>query len=31
MRINQLGYTPQGIKVAVWCSKNEIHQFHLFH
>jgi peptidoglycan/xylan/chitin deacetylase (PgdA/CDA1 family) len=24
IRINQLGYTPQGIKVAVWCSKNEI-------
>ena len=23
IRINQLGYTPQGIKVAVWCSKNE--------
>ncbi|HXS56094.1 MAG TPA: glycoside hydrolase family 9 protein, partial [Hanamia sp.] len=21
IRINQLGYTPQGIKVAVWCSK----------
>ena len=23
IRINQLGYTPQGIKVAVWCSNNE--------
>ncbi len=23
IRINQLGYTPQGIKVAVWCSKSE--------
>jgi len=23
IRINQLGYTPQGIKVAVWCSKTE--------
>src|SRR4030095_4237279 len=23
VRINQLGYTPQGIKVAVWCSKDE--------
>src|SRR5690349_2881939 len=23
IRINQLGYTPAGIKVAVWCSKNE--------
>lgn len=21
IRINQLGYTPEGIKVAVWCSK----------
>lgn len=21
IRINQLGYTPQGVKVAVWCSK----------
>jgi peptidoglycan/xylan/chitin deacetylase (PgdA/CDA1 family) len=21
IRINQLGYTPQGMKVAVWCSK----------
>jgi len=24
IRINQLGYTPQGIKVAVWCSKDEV-------
>ena len=24
IRINQLGYTPQGIKVAVWCSKDSI-------
>ncbi|HEY5406510.1 MAG TPA: glycoside hydrolase family 9 protein, partial [Ginsengibacter sp.] len=23
IRINQLGYTPGGIKVAVWCSKDE--------
>jgi endoglucanase len=23
IRINQLGYTPDGIKVAVWCSKEE--------
>ncbi|HEV8081492.1 MAG TPA: glycoside hydrolase family 9 protein, partial [Chitinophagaceae bacterium] len=23
IRINQLGFTPQGIKVAVWCSKND--------
>ena len=23
IRINQLGYTPQGIKVAVWCTKSE--------
>src|SRR6185437_9101836 len=22
IRINQLGYTPDGIKVAVWCSKD---------
>src|SRR5690606_27196349 len=22
IRINQLGYTPGGIKVAVWCSKD---------
>ena len=21
IRINQLGYLPQGVKVAVWCSK----------
>ncbi|MBD0369074.1 MAG: glycoside hydrolase, partial [Flavisolibacter sp.] len=21
IRINQLGYTPQALKVAVWCSK----------
>lgn len=23
IRINQLGYTPQGIKVAVWCSSDD--------
>ena len=23
IRINQLGYTPSGIKVAVWCSKDD--------
>ena len=23
IRINQLGYVPNGIKVAVWCSKDE--------
>ena len=23
IRINQLGYTPKGIKVAVWCSKEQ--------
>lgn len=23
IRINQLGYTPDGIKVAVWCSKED--------
>ncbi len=23
IRINQLGYTPNGVKVAVWCSKGE--------
>ena len=23
IRINQLGYTPNGVKVAVWCSKEE--------
>ena len=22
IRINQLGYTPEGIKVAVWCGKS---------
>ena len=25
IRINQLGYAPGGIKVAVWCSKDESH------
>jgi len=31
IRINQLGYTPGGIKVAVWCSKddNQITSFSL--
>jgi peptidoglycan/xylan/chitin deacetylase (PgdA/CDA1 family) len=31
IRINQLGYTPKGIKVAVWVSKleKEINNFHL--
>lgn len=31
IRINQLGYTPNGIKVAVWCSKenNPIGSFQL--
>ncbi len=31
IRINQLGYTPQGIKVAVWCSKEnkEVNEFQL--
>ena len=31
IRINQLGYTPEGIKVAVWCSKDdaEISSFEL--
>ncbi|HMW66773.1 MAG TPA: glycoside hydrolase family 9 protein, partial [Chitinophagaceae bacterium] len=31
IRINQLGYKPQGIKVAVWCSKGEkgIHKWQL--
>lgn len=31
IRINQLGYTPKGTKVAVWCSKetNKISSFHL--
>jgi hypothetical protein len=24
IRINQLGYTPNGIKVAVWCSKKQL-------
>ncbi len=24
IRINQLGYTPQGLKVAIWCSKQKI-------
>ena len=24
IRINQLGYTPQGVKVAVWCSKDSL-------
>ena len=24
IRINQLGYTPQGVKVAVWCSKEQL-------
>ena len=24
IRINQLGYTPNGIKVAVWCSRQEL-------
>ena len=24
IRINQLGYTPSGVKVAVWCSKNDV-------
>ena len=23
IRINQLGYTPGGVKVAIWCSKEE--------
>ena len=23
IRINQLGYTPMGIKSAVWCSKSD--------
>ena len=23
IRINQLGYTPDGVKVAIWCSKEE--------
>jgi hypothetical protein len=31
IRINQLGYTPQSVKVAVWCSKEKIviKNFHL--
>lgn len=24
IRINQLGYTPAGVKVAVWCSKEDV-------
>jgi endoglucanase len=24
IRINQLGYTPGGIKIAVWCSKQSV-------
>lgn len=24
IRINQLGYTPKGVKVAVWCSKDSL-------
>jgi hypothetical protein len=24
IRINQLGYIPEGVKVAVWCSKNQL-------
>jgi peptidoglycan/xylan/chitin deacetylase (PgdA/CDA1 family) len=24
IRINQLGYTPKGVKVAVWCSKTDV-------
>ena len=24
IRINQLGYQPNGVKVAVWCSKNQL-------
>ena len=24
IRINQLGYQPSGVKVAVWCSKQEL-------
>ncbi len=24
IRINQLGYTPGGVKVAVWCSKDQL-------
>ncbi len=31
IRINQLGYTPSGIKVAIWCSKekNQLSEFEL--
>ncbi len=29
IRINQLGYTPQGVKVAVWCSKEELNSSRL--
>ncbi|PSR52738.1 glycoside hydrolase [Adhaeribacter arboris] len=31
IRINQLGYLPEGVKVAVWCSKQnqEINEFEL--
>ena len=24
IRINQLGYQPGGVKVAVWCSKEDL-------
>lgn len=24
IRINQLGYTPDGVKVAIWCSKQQL-------
>jgi endoglucanase len=24
IRINQLGYTPGGVKVAIWCSKQQL-------
>src|SRR5260370_39833469 len=24
VRINQLGYTPDGVKIAVWCSKDSV-------
>ena len=24
IRINQLGYTPSGVKVAIWCSKEQL-------
>jgi len=26
IRINQLGYKPQGIKIAIWCSKEKLTQ-----